>query len=98
MSASDTYALAINVKDFDTSVLPPDSRDTSTEQFRDAARAFLKQRVKGLGGDVVVKIDGDEIAVAWTPAHRKLDPVERIAGMLRNGNYIESVILLQLLL
>jgi Flp pilus assembly protein TadD len=98
MPASETYNLAINVKDFDTSVLPPDSRDTSTDSFRNAARAFLKQCVKRLGGDVIVKIDGDEIAVAWTPAHRKLDPVERVAGMLRNGNYIESVILLQLLL
>ncbi len=93
-----TFTLSIPIQDFDASVLSPNARDTRMPAFRSEASDFLRQCVKRLGGDVQVKVDGDDFVIAWTPAVRKLDPVDRVITMLKSGNYIEGTILLKLLL
>jgi len=98
MAAPITHTLSIHISQFDTALLPADSRDTSTDQFRATARAYVLQCMRHLGGNSVIKVDGDEIAVAWTQTSKKHDQLERIIEMLRNGNQTESIVLLQLLL
>ena len=97
MAAPVTHNLSIRISEFDTALLPADSRDTSTDQFRAAARAYVLQCMRHLGGNSLIKVDGDEIAVVWTQTSKKHDQLERIIEMLRNGNQTESIVLLQLL-
>jgi tetratricopeptide (TPR) repeat protein len=93
---SQTFTIAPDA--FDVTLLPSEARTPGTAVFREAVNAFLQEAFRGFGGRATIFVDDRRIAVSWNPDPTPSDPLEVIAGKLREGRTAEGIQLLQFLL
>lgn len=95
MTTPEPVKYTIGAEDFDTSLLPENSRDSKTARFRDSVRSWCQEHFGKLGGDVYVEFDGDEIRVTWEPEGSFQDLPDHSLALLHSGQLREAIPYLQ---
>lgn len=94
-----TRLLRLKLADIDPSLLPDGVRPSSTSAFQDAVSQLLRNQLRQIGGLIeLLAFTSDEVQVAWQPDRSGADPLDAIIKMLEQGQYRESILLLELLL
>lgn len=88
----------IGVNDFDTDLLPSDSRGLGTHAFEEAVRAYYRNQFAPLGGEVDVDINNDVIEVRWEAARQTETLLEQALSLLQAGELVKAVPYLEALI
>jgi Flp pilus assembly protein TadD len=88
---------SIPVDSFDSTLLPEDSRRFGTREFRAAVKRYLDDQLGAVGGWRDIRVGDKSIEVRWTPSGTPADAVEHAVEKLKQGDYRDAVVLLQLL-
>lgn len=98
MSTNDNVLhFTASLSDLDRDLFVPAS--SSEFEYHEALRSLTLQGIRQLGGKATVSVDAQRVSVDWSrDTTVSDDPVDQIARMLTAGNYLEGILLLELLL
>jgi tetratricopeptide (TPR) repeat protein len=93
-----TRLLKIKLADIDPELLPDGASSRGASAYRDAVSQLLRKQMRQIGGLIEsLAFNPDEVQVAWQPDRSGADPLDAIIEMLEQGQYRESILLLELL-
>jgi hypothetical protein len=86
----------IPVRDFDTSLLPPDARAPGTEAFEVAVITYFASHYAARGWNAAVTVDDEFIRIVAVP-ETGVEPKEYVLGLLQHGFLTDALPLLEVL-
>ncbi|MBA2453180.1 MAG: tetratricopeptide repeat protein [Chloroflexia bacterium] len=98
MTREEPLKFRIGRTDFDSELLPPDSRETDTHAFEQAVTAFYRNQFAPLDGEVDVSFSDDTIEVSWEPDRPTETLMERAISLLQTGELVKAVPFLEALI
>jgi Flp pilus assembly protein TadD len=98
MLGDDIWTFEIKADEFDSSLLPANSRTPNTHEYDQAVRAFLEGHLAASAGWFQVTVEDNKIRAVWKSSPSAPRPIDEIIKMLSEGRYPESIQLLRMLL
>jgi tetratricopeptide (TPR) repeat protein len=86
----------IDVRDFDSNLLPENSREIGSVSFQEAVVAWFTEQIQSLGSSAIVAVNDQSIQVQIANLGQFEDPLENAIDLLSGGELEQGVNILKL--